>query len=94
MGPGDGRLPPYARRPPGGRGTSVAVSPDGRWIATTGRDGTFRIWEATTGDCVACVQAEAAPEACGWHSDGTGVTAVGVGGSLPSSCTPERLDRS
>ncbi|MET9728636.1 WD40 repeat domain-containing protein [Streptomyces zaomyceticus] len=66
--------------PSDGRVTSVAASPAGRWIATTGRDGTLRIWEAATGDCVACVRAEAALEACGWHSDGAGVTAVGTGG--------------
>src|SRR5262249_25234578 len=29
---------------------SVAYSPDGKWIATAGRDGTARVWDALTGD--------------------------------------------
>ncbi|MFC9589880.1 NB-ARC domain-containing protein [Streptomyces sp. NPDC056944] len=66
--------------PEGGGATSAAVSPDSRWIATTGRDATLRIWAAATGDCVACVRVEALLESCGWHADGTGVTAVGSGG--------------
>lgn len=31
-----------------GKVRSVAVSPDGTWLATTGADGTVRIWNAAT----------------------------------------------
>ncbi|MET7887814.1 NB-ARC domain-containing protein, partial [Streptomyces avermitilis] len=33
--------------------TSVAISPDGTWLATTSRDETARIWDRVTGTCTA-----------------------------------------
>jgi hypothetical protein len=39
--------------------TSVAYSPDGRWIATAAWDGTARIWDAQTGKEVRRVQVAA-----------------------------------
>src|SRR5262249_7989185 len=34
--------------------TATVYSPDGRWIATAGRDNTVRVWNAATGKELAC----------------------------------------
>jgi WD40 repeat protein len=32
---------------------SVAIAPDGTWLATTGRDDTVRVWDRASGTCTA-----------------------------------------
>jgi hypothetical protein len=41
--------------------TSVAYSPDGKWVATTAFDGKARIWDATTGKEERCLDVQTHP---------------------------------
>ena len=54
---GSGTGPPVPAPPPSPatRGTcaSVAIAPDGTWLATGGDDGTVRIWDRAAGTCTA-----------------------------------------
>ena len=36
----------------GVRSSGIAFSPDGKWVATSGNDGTVQVWEAETGNVV------------------------------------------
>jgi WD40 repeat protein len=42
-----------------GRVTAVAIAPDGSWLATSGADGTVRIWDAATGQARATLTGHA-----------------------------------
>ncbi|MFE6632329.1 WD40 repeat domain-containing protein, partial [Streptomyces rochei] len=40
---------------------SVAIAPDGTWLATTSYDNTVRIWDRTTGICTAILDGHTGP---------------------------------
>ena len=50
--------------------TSVAWSPDGHHILTGSKDGTARIWDATTGDNTLTLTTNSVIEAVAWSPDG------------------------
>ncbi|MCX5384198.1 WD40 repeat domain-containing protein [Streptomyces sp. NBC_00083] len=58
---------------------SVAVSPDGTWLATASHDRTVRIWDPASKQALTTMRTEGTLRACGWTSDGTGLV---VGGEL------------
>ncbi|MGW6576304.1 NB-ARC domain-containing protein [Streptomyces sp. NPDC054945] len=63
---------------PDGGVNGLAVSPDGKWIATAGS--LLRVWDAATGRTVAGVRAETPLTSCAWLPDGRGLVAVGERG--------------
>jgi hypothetical protein len=56
---------------------AVVVAPDGSWLASGGRDGTVRIWDAVTGHTRALMRVDSNIVACEW----LGSDALVVGGS-------------
>ncbi|MEU4692224.1 NB-ARC domain-containing protein [Actinoplanes sp. NPDC023714] len=50
--------------------TALALSPDGRWLAVTGLDGTVRVRDAETGEVVALTRIEPEALCCTWHPGG------------------------
>ncbi|MFI6416125.1 NB-ARC domain-containing protein [Streptomyces sp. NPDC050842] len=63
---------------PDGPVNGLAVSRDGKWIATAGS--LLRVWDAATGRTVAGVRAETPLLSCAWLPDGRGLVAVGERG--------------
>ncbi|MGW1496361.1 NB-ARC domain-containing protein, partial [Streptomyces sp. NPDC002402] len=49
----DAPSPALHRTLPTGPVRRVVIAPDGTWLATTGHDGTVRIWDRATGTCTA-----------------------------------------
>ncbi|MFB6567057.1 hypothetical protein [Streptomyces noursei] len=44
----------------------MAIAPDGTWLATTGYDGTVRIWNATEQCTVAIARTDGILSSCTW----------------------------
>ncbi|MFD7972523.1 NB-ARC domain-containing protein [Streptomyces clavifer] len=63
--------------------TSVAIAPDGTWLATTSNDGTVRIWDRVTGTCTATLT--------GHTSTVTSVTIAPSGTSLATTSSDGRV---
>ncbi|MEU1123722.1 hypothetical protein ABZ371_09100 [Streptomyces sp. NPDC005899] len=63
---------------PDGPVNALAVSPDGKWIATAGP--LLRVWDIVTGRTAAGVRAEGPLTSCAWLPDGHGLVAVGERG--------------
>ena len=61
--------------------TRVAYSPDGQFIASASRDGSLRIWDAQTSDCVGVLPCEHGElYGLSWHPDGTRLATSGQSG--------------
>jgi eukaryotic-like serine/threonine-protein kinase len=61
--------------------TSVVYSPDGRFLATSCRDGLVRLWDATNGDFVRMLGShEQGAMAVAYHPDGTRIASSGLDG--------------
>lgn len=54
-----------------------AVTPDGRWLATTEFLGPIRIWETATWTCVAMTWIDGDARNCGWLADASGLWVTG-----------------
>ena len=75
--------------PSDSRWCSMAISPDDRWLAVGGRDGTIRIWDVVAERVVAMMRVEGSVEACAWIGDGQ-VSVGGAGGLYLFDFTPAR----
>jgi WD40 repeat protein len=58
---------------------AVAIAPDGSWLATTGWDGTVRIWDPVTGSGVASLRVSGPLARLEW----SGMTLVAAGAFGP-----------
>ncbi|MFF1918900.1 WD40 repeat domain-containing protein, partial [Streptomyces sp. NPDC058239] len=45
---------------------SVAIAPDGTWLATAGTDGTARVWDVAGQRAVAVARTEGTLSSCAW----------------------------
>jgi WD40 repeat protein len=59
---------------------SCAISRDGRLIASVAWDGTLKIWDVHSGDCLATFPVSGVLFDCAWFPDGQRLVAVGGGG--------------
>jgi WD40 repeat protein len=59
---------------------SVAISPDGAWLATASRDRTVRIWDVRNTQPVSMMRAEASVYCCAWFRDGRFLAVGGTRG--------------
>ena len=63
---GSGKLIREFERPSGARMNCLAFSPDGRSLAGIDRDGWLALWDPSTGERTACVQAHSGLQVSGW----------------------------
>lgn len=77
----DGRV--VTRRAISGSGYRVAVSPDGRTVASGTQEGKLELWDPVTGALVRAVRADAGPTlGVAWSPDGTRVATTGFDGQV------------
>jgi RNA polymerase sigma factor (sigma-70 family) len=62
-----------------GRVTSIAFSPDGKTLASGGRDGAIQFWDVATGKECACIRENFSVGAVAFSSDGNTLAAVDLG---------------
>ncbi|MFE4599564.1 hypothetical protein ACFRKE_01760 [Kitasatospora indigofera] len=60
---------------------AVAISPDGNWIASCGRDGRLGVWERASGSATAFVRTDSSLTCCSWAPDGTALATGGQAGA-------------
>ena len=74
----------FAYRLPNYRGVSTcAVSPDGTWIVSAGRDQTLKVWDAATGTEVRTLTGHRGPVlACAISPDGTWIVSASADNTL------------
>lgn len=48
---------------------SLTPSPDGQWLATASADATLRVWEVSTGRCMAVIQLPEAAHCVAWNPE-------------------------
>jgi len=69
-------------RGPGGWGSSVSFSPDGRRLASGSYDGTVAVWDAANGERLATLALDAANNTVAWSPDGRHLAAGDAAGNV------------
>ncbi|MCX4826181.1 NB-ARC domain-containing protein [Streptomyces sp. NBC_01142] len=83
----DGPSPALQRTLTGHAGSvnSVAIAPDGTWLATASDDGTVRIWDRTTGTCTATLHTD--------HAGSVYSVAIGPAGTWLATANSDQAVR-
>jgi WD40 repeat protein len=62
--------------------SSVAISPDGRRIASGSDDHTVAVWDLESGQCLTSLTLDGRVYSVAWHQDGHSILAGDSGGNL------------